>query len=80
MTYGEAHVAEMQSLTLVKGVWKKTLNILNKPEKMPKDKAAKYYNKKFYKYWLTKMSKRHSLALSKKKLNYLMFRDTKERL
>jgi len=52
MTYGEAHVAEQLSMTLEKGEWKQTLQIKNKPEPMKREDAAKYYNKKFFNYWV----------------------------
>ena len=52
MTYGEAHIAEYLSMELQEGQWVKTLRIANKPVPMERETAVKYYNTKFFKYWL----------------------------
>ena len=52
MTYGEAHIAEQMSLTLIKGEFTQTVHIDNKPKPMTSEDAGLYYNTKFYNYWL----------------------------
>ena len=53
MTYGEAHVAELNSIQLVAGEWKQTLHITGKPRKpMSRSDAVLYYNTKLFGYWL----------------------------
>ena len=77
MTYGEAHIAEQDSVMMIKGEFKKTLHVANIPKRMPRDKAVKYYNKKLFDYWLKHASnKKYSLTSNIKRLNYLMFRNT----
>jgi len=51
MTYGEAYVAEKLSMRLVEGKWTKKLVIKNKPIRLPREKAIKYYKEKFFLYW-----------------------------
>jgi len=52
MTYGEAYITEQFSLTLEQGKWKQTVYIQNKAAQMQREDAAKYYNKKFFNYWV----------------------------
>jgi len=52
LTYGEAHVAELDSIKLIKGEFVKTLHISYKPVPMNRTDAGVYYNTKLYKYWL----------------------------
>lgn len=52
MTYGEAHVAEQESLELVDGVFAQTIHIKDKAKQMSREDATRYYNTKFYKHWL----------------------------
>lgn len=56
MTYGEACIAEKESLELIKGVWKQTLHIKHKPNPMKRKEAVKYYNKKLFDYWSNTLS------------------------
>ena len=57
LTYGEAHVAEIDSMQLVKGEFKKTLHIQDKPEPMNRYDAVRYYNTKLYLYWKEQLDK-----------------------
>ena len=75
MTYGEAHVAEQLSITLEKGMWKKTLNIKDKPDRMSRKDAAKYYNKKLFDHWVNDYAydDRVSIMMRKSIVSSLMF-------
>lgn len=66
MTYGEAHRAELDSVELVKGVFKKTLRVDNKPKPMDREEAVRHYNTKLYLYWLSQLEKEKT---KNKKLN-----------
>ncbi|MCD6433301.1 MAG: hypothetical protein J7L21_04595 [Sulfurimonas sp.] len=61
MTYGEAHIAELNSICLVDGIWKKTLHIENKPKPMNRKDAARYYNIKLFAYWMDQLDDRISI-------------------
>ena len=73
MTYGEAHEAEGRSIVLENGKWVKTLYIPNKAEPMKHDDAVKYYNKKLFDYWLTKLDDRLSTCRKSQLLSALMY-------
>lgn len=57
MTYGEAHIAEKNSLKLKKGMWQQTLFIRDKAQPMKKEEACRYYNTKLFDYWLDTLNK-----------------------
>ncbi|MDQ7061856.1 MAG: hypothetical protein Q9M43_12340 [Sulfurimonas sp.] len=50
-TYGEACYIEKSSLYMVNGSWKKKIEIKNKPQRMKREDAARYYNAKLSEYW-----------------------------
>ena len=80
MTYGEAYIAEQQSLTMEKGIWLKTVVIRNKAKRLPRAEAGKYYNTKLFAYWLDRLDDSYSIAKKKAVLNYLMFNKPKEKI
>jgi ribosomal protein L24 len=76
MTYGEASVAEQDSMTLVNGVWVQTVHIKNKPKPMSKPEAIKYYNIKLFAYWMDKLDDRLSIHRKKQLISAFMFGHT----
>lgn len=50
-TYGECIQAENNSIRLVDGVFKATLQITNKPKPMPRKEALRYYGEKLNRFW-----------------------------
>jgi len=72
MTYGEAHIAEQDSVVLKKGKFVQEVKITNKPKPMSKDDAVAYYNTKLYYYWvglLNEESPKGKKKIKRKKLN-----------
>jgi hypothetical protein len=72
-TYGEAHIAEQHSMVLKNGEWTQTVHIQNKPKRLPRDKAGKYYNKKLFEYWMNQMEVKKTKKAKAKRLKFLMF-------
>jgi len=72
-TYGEACIAEQDSIVLNNGVWTQKLHVYNKPKRLPKDKAGKYYNKKLFDYWMEQMEVKRTKKIKEKRLKFLMF-------
>lgn len=50
-TYGECIQAENNSIRLVDGIFCATLRIINKPKRMPREDALKYYSDKLREIW-----------------------------
>ena len=75
MTYGEAHIAEQMSLTLVDGVFVKTLHVENKPPPLPPDEAYMHYRVKLFNHWIQnhKYKKGTSLKTRKGIVSTFMF-------
>ena len=51
MTYGEYHYAVKYDMRLVNGDWVVSKPNISIPNKMSKEEASIYYNKKFKAYW-----------------------------
>ena len=80
MTYGEAHIAEQMSITLIKGVFTRTVYIQNKPPPLQPDEAFLHYRIKLFNHWVNdyKYDNRLSLEHRKEIVSTFMFghRDT----
>lgn len=50
-TYGECVQAEIDSIKLVNGKFVPTLQIINKPKRLPRQKALEYYTAKLKASW-----------------------------
>lgn len=50
-TYGECLQAEAESIQMINGTFQITLQFTNKPKRMPRDKALKYYTQKLQMVW-----------------------------
>ena len=75
MTYGEAHRAELDSLELVNGEFRKTIFIDNKPAPMKHSDAVRYYNIKLFLHWVNDYKYAYKTTLKRKKeiVSALMF-------
>jgi len=56
LTHGEAHVIQISSMRLKDGEW--TFDAAKGLRRMKREPAFAYYNKKFYRYWLSKIDKK----------------------
>jgi len=50
-TYGECLQAEAESIQMINGTFQITLQLSNKPKRMPRDEALKYYTQKLQMVW-----------------------------
>ena len=50
-TYGECIQMESDSIEMVDGMFRVTLRIVNKPKRMSREDALRYYSKKLREIW-----------------------------
>ena len=50
-TYGECIIAELSSVVMIDGVFSQTLHIKDKPKRLKKEEAIRYYTLKLKKMW-----------------------------
>ena len=76
MTYGEACIAEKESIELVNGEWIQTVFIKNKAKPMSRKDAARYTNVKLFAYWMNQLDDNLSLLRKKQIVSLYMFGHT----
>jgi len=55
LTYGEAIQLELSNVQLINGKWQKTIEVINKPERMKRKEAGRFYSKKIALYFKGQM-------------------------
>jgi len=73
MTHGEAWFLRKQN-TQLNDFDNKRKRKENLPQAMPRAEAGKYYNTKFYAYWMDEIDDRFTIAEKKSIVGNLMFR------
>lgn len=75
LTYGEAHLLEKESLTLVNGNFKQIVHVYKKKPRMNRKDGCRYYNIKLFNHWLNDYvyNKRATMKQKKELVSALMF-------
>jgi len=76
LTYGEACIEEQFSMRMVNGEAVPSIEHKNKPKRMKREDAAKYYNKKLFDYWINQLDDNLSELRKKQIISLFMFGHT----